>query len=55
MRGRDAQMILMGKPEGRRSVGRCTHRWKDNIQIDLREVAWIGLLWLRMGTCRELL
>ena len=38
----------MGKPEGKRSLGRPRHRWKDNIKMDLREMAcdpgdWIAL------------
>jgi hypothetical protein len=45
----------MGKPEGRRPLGRSRHRWNDNIKMDLREigwdgVAWTGLIWLRIGT-----
>ena len=30
----------MGKPEGRRPLGRPKRRWKDNIKIDLREMGW---------------
>jgi hypothetical protein len=33
-------MVLMGKPEGKRSPGRC--RWEDKIEIDIRE---IGQTW----------
>jgi hypothetical protein len=29
--------VLMGKPEGKRTPGKHTHRWEDNIKIDLRE------------------
>jgi hypothetical protein len=32
----NAYMFLMGKPEGKRSLGRC--RWEDNIKIDVREI-----------------
>ena len=32
--------ILVGKPEGKRPLGRIRHRWKDNIKIDLQEVGW---------------
>jgi hypothetical protein len=52
---------LMGKPEGRRSLGRPRRRWLDNIRIDLVEVGWgdvdlwTGLVWLRIGTGAELL
>jgi hypothetical protein len=31
---------LMGKPEGRRPLGRPRRRWEDNIKMDLREVGW---------------
>jgi hypothetical protein len=49
---------LLGKPEGRRSLGRPRRRWVDNIRIDLVEVGWVmwtGLVWLRIGTSGELL
>jgi len=45
--------ILMGKPEGKRSLGRPTRRCQDNIKMDLHEVgmgACIGFSWLRIGT-----
>ena len=40
--------VLVGKPEGRRPLGRPRHRWMDNIRLDLQEVGcgyvdWIGL------------
>jgi hypothetical protein len=43
-----AYRVLVGKPEGRRPLGRPRRRWEDNIKTDLREVAcgcvdWIGL------------
>ena len=31
---------LVGKPEGKRSLGRPRHRWEDNIEMDLQEVGW---------------
>jgi hypothetical protein len=37
---RDAYRALVGKPEGRRPVGRPRRRWKNNIKMDLREVGW---------------
>jgi hypothetical protein len=45
---RNAYMILMGKPEGKRSLGRRRCRWVDNIKIDFREIGrgcmgWIDL------------
>jgi len=44
---------LVGKPEGKRPLGRPRHRWEDNIKMDLQEVrwgAWTGLMWLRIAT-----
>jgi cytochrome c oxidase assembly factor CtaG len=48
--GRGAYRILVGRPEGKRTLWR--RRRKDNIEMDLKEVgwAWTGLIWLRIGT-----
>jgi hypothetical protein len=35
--------ILMGKPEGKRPLGRPRLMWVDNIKLDLREVGWCGM------------
>jgi hypothetical protein len=35
--------ILVGKPEGRRPLGRPRHRWVYNIKIDLRTIEWDGV------------
>ena len=45
---RGVYRVLVGKPEGRRPLGRPRHRWVDNIRMDLQEVGcgymeWIGL------------
>jgi hypothetical protein len=51
--GRGAYRILVGRPEGRRPLGRPRRRLEDNIKIDLQEMgwgAWTGLIWLRIGT-----
>jgi hypothetical protein len=45
---RNVYWLLVGKPEGRRPLGRPRHRWIDNIKMDLLEVGlsvmdWIGL------------
>jgi hypothetical protein len=45
---RNVYRLLVGKPKGRRPLGRPRHRWIDNIKIDLLEVGlndvdWIGL------------
>jgi hypothetical protein len=50
---RGAYRALVGKPDGRRPLGRPRRRWEDNIKMDLREVewgAWTGSVWLRIGT-----
>jgi hypothetical protein len=50
---RGAYRVLVGKPEGRRPLGRPRCRWEDNIKMDLREVGWgskTGSIWLRART-----
>jgi len=37
---RGAYWILVGKPEGKRPLGRPRCRWEDNIKMDLQEVGW---------------
>jgi len=37
---RGAYRILVGKPEGKRRLGRPRHRWEDSINVDLDEVGW---------------
>jgi hypothetical protein len=44
---------VVGKPERRRPLER--HRWLDNIKMDLVEVGWGDVVWLRIGTGGELL
>jgi hypothetical protein len=40
---RNAYRILVGKPEGKRPLGRRRRRWVENIKMDLREIEWYGL------------
>jgi hypothetical protein len=40
---KNAYRILVGKPEGKRSLGRLRRRWEDNIKMDLREIGWGGI------------
>jgi hypothetical protein len=35
---RNMHRVLMGKPEGKKPLGRPRHRWKDGIRMDLREI-----------------
>jgi hypothetical protein len=43
MEKRNAYRILVGKPEGKRPLGRPRHVWVENIKMDLREIGWDGL------------
>jgi len=46
--------ILVGKPDGKRPLGRPMRRLDDNMKMNLQEIgggAWTGLIWLRIGTC----
>ena len=48
--------VLVGKPEGRRPLGRPRRRWANNIRMDLQEVVgciWTGLGWPRIETSGE--
>jgi hypothetical protein len=43
--------VLVGKPEGKRPLGRASRKWEDIIKIDLQKVGiWTGSSWLRIGT-----
>jgi hypothetical protein len=37
---RGAYRVLVGKPKGKRPLGRSKHRWEDNIKMDLQAVGW---------------
>jgi hypothetical protein len=48
-----AYRILVGKPEGKRPLGRATRRWVDNIKMDLREIGWDRVDWMNMAQGRD--
>jgi hypothetical protein len=50
---RGAYRALVGKPEGRRPLGRPRRRREDNIKIDLREVGWEGADWIDLAQDRD--
>ena len=53
---RGVYRVLLGKPEGKRPLGRPRRRWVDNIRMDLQEVdvdIWTGLGWPRIGAGGE--
>jgi hypothetical protein len=47
-----AYSILVGRPEGRRQLGRPWCRWEDNIKMDLLEVGW-GMDWIDLAQYRD--
>jgi hypothetical protein len=46
--GRSVYWVLVGRPEGKRSLGRPRHRWENNIKLDLREIGIDGANWIRL-------
>ena len=44
--GRGVHRVLVGKPEGKRPLGRPIRRWEDNIKMDLQEVGFGGMDWI---------
>ena len=45
--------FLVGKPEGRRSLGRPRRRWADNIMIDLQEMGCLYMDWIGLAKDRD--
>jgi hypothetical protein len=50
---RKAYRLLVGKPEGKRPLGRPRHRWVDNIRMDLGEVGLGDVDWIRLAQDRN--
>ena len=46
---RGVYTVLVGKPEGKRPLGKPGHRWQDNIKIDLREMGRGGMDWNKLA------
>jgi hypothetical protein len=46
-------MTTVGKPEGRRPLGRPRRRWEDNIKRDLQEVGRGGMDWIELAQDRD--
>jgi hypothetical protein len=51
--GRGAYRILVGKPEGKRPLGRPRRRWEDNVKMDLQEVECGGMDWIELAQDRN--
>jgi hypothetical protein len=47
--GRGVYRVLVGKPEGRRQLGRPWRRWEDNINMDLQVVGCVGMDWIELA------
>jgi hypothetical protein len=50
---RDEDRILVGKPEGKRPLGRPSLRWVDNIKIGLGAIGWAGMDWIDLALDRD--
>jgi len=50
---RGVYRVLVGKPEGKRPLGRPRHRWEDNINMDLQEVGFGGMGWIDLAQDRD--
>jgi hypothetical protein len=50
---RNTYRILMGKPEGKRPLGRPRHRWVGNVKMDLGEIEWGGMDWIDLAQDRD--
>jgi hypothetical protein len=46
---RNASMIMVGKPEGKRPLGRPRRRYTDNIKMNLKEIGWDGMDWINLA------
>ena len=50
---RNAYRVLVGRPEGKRPLGRPRRRWEDNIKMDLREVGYDDRDWINLAQDRD--
>jgi hypothetical protein len=50
--GRGVYRVFVGRPEGKRPLGRSRHRWEDNIEMDLREIGIDGANWIQLAQDR---
>jgi hypothetical protein len=50
---RNAYRLFVGKPEGKRPLGRPRHRWVDNIKMDLLEIGWGSVDWIGLAQDRN--
>jgi hypothetical protein len=49
---RNVYRVFVGKPEGKRPLGRPRRRWDDGIMTDLREIGWGSVEWIQLAQDR---
>jgi hypothetical protein len=50
---RKVYKVLLGKPEGKRPLGRPRRRWGDGVRMDFREIGLGGVDWIRLAQDRD--
>jgi hypothetical protein len=50
---KNAYRILVGKPKGKRPLGRPRRRWVDNIKMELGDIGWHGVDWIDLAQDRD--
>jgi hypothetical protein len=50
---RGVHRVLVGKPEGKRPLGRPRRRWEDNIKMDLQQVGWGRVDWMELALDKD--
>jgi hypothetical protein len=50
---RNAYRILVGKPEGKRPLGKPRRKWVDNIKMNFREIRWDDMYWIDLAQDRD--
>jgi hypothetical protein len=50
---RNVHRVLVGKPEGKRPLGRPRRRWEDGIRMDVREIGWGSVDWIQLTQDRD--
>jgi hypothetical protein len=50
--GRGVYRVSVARPEGKKPLGRRTHRWEDNIKMDFKEIRIDGENWIRLSQHR---
>jgi hypothetical protein len=50
---RNVYELLVGMPEGKRSLGRPSRRWVDNIKMDFGETGWGGVDWIGLAQDKD--